>query len=329
MLGESKEPLIFDSMLDIPDKSLRIAVYGAGGFCRHLLKRLATERKDCQVPFIVDTFKFGKKFGFDIIAPESLTGTQKNRYDLVLITTEPESRPAILKTLRRIGVNKIAVGSETLRRECSQKNSADGSIDFVFNGESKLNLGGGAHWYREGWLNLDFGQNGYDLAVNLLSPLKDGSIDIIYSSHFLEHILPEECYRLIKDCHRVLKVGGMMRIALPDCEKTLKRFFAEEPIATFAYDHEEYLNVIRHAGGNPEGLHLKSNMGHFFFWDRYTFSWLLIMAGFTDIHERTCCQSSNPELQSPVVVNNLGHPIDGFDVVEFDEGTFYVEIYKT
>jgi len=47
-------------------------------------------------------------------------------------------------------------------------------------------------------------------------PFKDNSVEKIYSSHFLEHLYPFELEMLLKECHRILKDGGVFEAALPD-----------------------------------------------------------------------------------------------------------------
>jgi predicted SAM-dependent methyltransferase len=47
-------------------------------------------------------------------------------------------------------------------------------------------------------------------------PLYDESVDFIFSSHFLEHLSYKDGINLLKDCHRVLKPGGWIRVVCPD-----------------------------------------------------------------------------------------------------------------
>jgi SAM-dependent methyltransferase len=47
-------------------------------------------------------------------------------------------------------------------------------------------------------------------------PWKDDSVDIIYSSHTLEHFSAKEGRLFISECFRVLKVGGIIRLLVPD-----------------------------------------------------------------------------------------------------------------
>ncbi len=48
---------------------------------------------------------------------------------------------------------------------------------------------------------------------------ESGSIEAIYSSHMLEHIYLDEVTPILKECRRVICVGGVMRVALPDGEQ--------------------------------------------------------------------------------------------------------------
>jgi SAM-dependent methyltransferase len=47
-------------------------------------------------------------------------------------------------------------------------------------------------------------------------PWRDASVDAIYASHLLEHLTREEGDRLLRECHRVLAPGGIVRIVVPD-----------------------------------------------------------------------------------------------------------------
>ena len=81
-----------------------------------------------------------------------------------------------------------------------------------------VNLGCGrtAH---PAWVNLDVEPTlacvkRWDVRKPL--PFPDGSVDMVYHSHLLEHLSADEGQRLVKDCFRVLKSGGVIRIVVPD-----------------------------------------------------------------------------------------------------------------
>lgn len=47
-------------------------------------------------------------------------------------------------------------------------------------------------------------------------PFGDATVDHILSSHFLEHVYPDECQRILHDYFRALKPGGTLHIIVPD-----------------------------------------------------------------------------------------------------------------
>lgn len=47
-------------------------------------------------------------------------------------------------------------------------------------------------------------------------PFATGSVDVVYSSHMLEHLDREEARGFLREARRVLKPGGIIRLAVPD-----------------------------------------------------------------------------------------------------------------
>ncbi len=47
-------------------------------------------------------------------------------------------------------------------------------------------------------------------------PWPDSSVDVVYSSHTLEHFAKEDGRAFLAECHRVLRRGGIIRIIVPD-----------------------------------------------------------------------------------------------------------------
>jgi predicted SAM-dependent methyltransferase len=94
--------------------------------------------------------------------------------------------------------------------------------------EVYLNLGCGNIFIGDKpWKNMDWAPlNSNVIKANLLDSLKfeDSSVDLIYSSHFIEHIPIEKLPKLLKEYHRVLKSGGILRIVLPDFENIAREY---------------------------------------------------------------------------------------------------------
>lgn len=86
----------------------------------------------------------------------------------------------------------------------------------------KLNLGCGRD-IKTGYINSDEKKlPGVEKVINLNSfpyPYKNESIDEIYMSHVLEHL--EDDIRVLKECHRIIKKEGKVRLRVPFVWNTL------------------------------------------------------------------------------------------------------------
>jgi len=60
----------------------------------------------------------------------------------------------------------------------------------------------------------------YDLKFGI--PLADETAENIYSWHFIEHLSPEHAQWLLREAHRVLRVGGILRISVPSLEAAVE-----------------------------------------------------------------------------------------------------------
>jgi predicted SAM-dependent methyltransferase len=109
---------------------------------------------------------------------------------------------------------------------------ASGSARRRFRGADNLlvNLGAGTMG-KAGWINVDaFAFPGinctYDMRHGL--PFADGSVRGIFCEHFFEHIdYDEEAPVLLRECHRVLKPGGVVRLIVPDAGAYLRAYCEE------------------------------------------------------------------------------------------------------
>ncbi len=80
-----------------------------------------------------------------------------------------------------------------------------------------VNLGCGNRFHKD-WKNLDARSNSeYVQVFNLYDelPFDDDSIDVIYSSHVLEHFSKCEAPKFLQRCLRILKIGGIIRVVVP------------------------------------------------------------------------------------------------------------------
>lgn len=80
-----------------------------------------------------------------------------------------------------------------------------------------MHLGcGGA--YKDGWINIDLESPGADLLMDLTNPFpyEGDSVSFIYTEHFLEHIGRSQAVDFLRECRRVLRDGGVLRISTPN-----------------------------------------------------------------------------------------------------------------
>lgn len=72
--------------------------------------------------------------------------------------------------------------------------------------------------------STDWSDNIYIHDLTKEFPWPAASIDIVYTSHTLEHFSKEQGRRFLRQCHKVLKKGGIMRIVVPDLKYIVKKY---------------------------------------------------------------------------------------------------------
>lgn len=67
------------------------------------------------------------------------------------------------------------------------------------------------------------------LDVKKKFPFAADSFDNVYSSHLLEHLYFHQAILCLRETHRVLKKGGLVRIAIPDLDKMVADYDPQHP----------------------------------------------------------------------------------------------------
>jgi predicted SAM-dependent methyltransferase len=125
-----------------------------------------------------------------------------------------------------------------------------------------LNLGCGSRIH-PAWTNLDLSPAGQGVIVHDLRrsiPFSGAFFDVVYCSHLLEHFSKADAKSLMKECYRVLRSGGILRVAVPDLEKIVRDYLralelaragSEEGAANYEWMMIElYDQAVRtHSGG--------------------------------------------------------------------------------
>lgn len=160
----------------------------------------------------------------------------------------------------------------------------------------KLNIGCGAR-IEPGWINIDteFSKNAVNsLAVELGDteilkhdvrkglPFPEGSIAMIHSEHFIEHLTRDEGQAFLRECHRVLVPGGVLRVSTPDLRTLALLYVGGCDVRK--YD-DRWRTAFSTVGYNPmtpcrmvnEGMR---EWGHLFIYDYDEMYLALLNAGF-------------------------------------------------
>jgi len=67
-------------------------------------------------------------------------------------------------------------------------------------------------------------------------PFADETVDVIYSSHTFEHFTYADSLALARECFRVLKPGGMLRLVVPNLEQLVHDYLADpDPMASHRF----------------------------------------------------------------------------------------------
>lgn len=101
----------------------------------------------------------------------------------------------------------------------------------------KLHLG--STFEMEGFLNSQImGDIPIDITKRL--PFEDNTIDLIYSSHLIEHIHRREIINFLKDSYRVLRLGGKHIISTPSLTNVINICYGKKKYERkILYEHAE------------------------------------------------------------------------------------------
>jgi len=100
-----------------------------------------------------------------------------------------------------------------------------------------INLACGNIYIRsDDWENCDFAPESKHIRrVNLLNkfPYDDNKFDLIYSSHYVEHIPKLNIDFFLRECLRILAPGGLLRLVLPDFESIAREYLRNIDTGSF------------------------------------------------------------------------------------------------
>lgn len=152
-------------------------------------------------------------------------------------------------------------------------------------------------------LKLDQGCVVWNLVKGI--PYPDETFDVVYHSHLLEHIDRDQAPAFLRECSRVLRRGGVIRIVVPDLEPLARSYVAaldrdgdppadpEYQRALFEMFDQMIPRVPALRASQPLAVRVlesvfvgdtaRSGTLHRWMYDRYSLAGVLRNAGFQDV----------------------------------------------
>ena len=167
-----------------------------------------------------------------------------------------------------------------------------------------LNVGCGLVGVRSAeWFNIDgFSAPGVDYACDLRRrlPSSDGRFEGVYSEHFFEHLYTDDARRFLRECHRVLRRNGVLRISVPDGERYVRSYVTDRGWLDKQLSQREWLTVDLPSQRTPMAMVnevFRQQYEHQYCYDFETLALLLSEAGFADVTRVDFGAGALPELQ--------------------------------
>jgi SAM-dependent methyltransferase len=159
----------------------------------------------------------------------------------------------------------------------------------------------------------------HDLTKRL--PFEDNTVSVIYGAHVLEHLYLADAQRLLGECKRVLRPGGVIRLVVPDLRSMVASYLknknggspsAAEKIAAADQLNE---NLGFRSAAPPKGNFLfqfyslwKDFHHHKWMYDADSLVRYMESAGFAAVSEKGYLQSEIPGIAE---VEEAGRVVDG------------------
>jgi predicted SAM-dependent methyltransferase len=150
---------------------------------------------------------------------------------------------------------------------------------------TRLHVGSGPQ-ILEGWINIDNVQYpGVDQVLDVTQGLPFADVSFVFAEHFIEHLAYPDALALLRECRRVLRDDGILRLSTPNLDWVWVTHYrlgmsdTEEVQACFALNR-----AFR-------------GWGHQFLYNERTLRATLADAGFGDVVRREYGESTHAELR--------------------------------
>ena len=128
-----------------------------------------------------------------------------------------------------------------------------------------------------------------DWSMDLTRPFRcpDSSIDGIFTQHTLEHLSPRQVMSVLRECRRVLKRGGCLRVIVPDAELYARAVAGMATVPHLGLRHALPMEALRTVA---------QDHGHRSLWSPELMRRYLVHAGFREVRIESFMRGRDPRL---------------------------------
>jgi predicted SAM-dependent methyltransferase len=190
-----------------------------------------------------------------------------------------------------------------LRRQRQSRETASGWERYASDHKTRgLNIGS-SNTILKDWFNVDYFavyQNQFFMDATVRFPMPDDSLDYIRSEHMIEHVPYLSAMDMLRECRRVLRPGGIVRVATPDLDKLARLY--DSPRSS---EQQRYVDSVlgtwrRDYASSEVGVAINNIFlfeNHYFIFDEGTLGEALAKAGFVDVVVSSPGQSTHDFLR--------------------------------
>jgi len=161
----------------------------------------------------------------------------------------------------------------------------------------KINLGSG-HWKFDDWVNVDIDYSSEpDVVANLAAdlPFADGAARLMYTEDFIDQLELGQAAAFLRECHRILTPGGVLRVLTPDMQKLAYLYLHDQDRLKELWKSFVRVPLSLDTPGEIFNVGMRF-AGHTFLYDAETFEALASGCGY-EVRRVAYQQSEVPELR--------------------------------
>ena len=167
----------------------------------------------------------------------------------------------------------------------------------------KLHIGCGFN-ILDGWLNTNYfprKKSILHLDATKPFPFEDQQFAFVFSEHMIGHLDYDGSIFMLKECKRVLRPGGRIRISIASLPFMIDLYNENKTELQQNYLEWASANSFKNRPPEVSDTYVINNLmvawGNLFFYDEKTLRQKFELAGFTDIVSSTICESNEEHLR--------------------------------